>query len=148
MPSRVLVPYDASPLADRALRYAFETFPDAAVVVLHVVEPFATHSEAGSVDIEGRWWERAEELAQDVLDEARAVAKECEAGIETDWRYGRLAHTIVEYASEHEINNVVMGSHGRGGLERLLVGSVTETTIRRAPVPVTVVPEGSPAPER
>ncbi len=47
MGNPILVPHDGSEQADAALRFAFETFPDASVVVLHVVEPFPDHIDAG-----------------------------------------------------------------------------------------------------
>ena len=49
------------------------------------------------------------------------------------------AATIVEYATAHAIDLVVMGTHGRAGMARLLVGSVAETVVRRAPCPVLTV---------
>lgn len=59
------------------------------------------------------------------------------------------AGAILDYATENEIDLVVMGTHGRRGLRRLLLGSVAEEVVRLAPCPVLTVPErderGSPA---
>jgi nucleotide-binding universal stress UspA family protein len=52
---------------------------------------------------------------------------------------GRPSRAIVEYAEEHDIDHIVMGSHGRSGVTRILLGSVAETVVRRSPVPVTIV---------
>lgn len=52
---------------------------------------------------------------------------------------GGISDTIVAYAREHEIGFIVMGTHGRSGLDRLLVGSVAEEVIRTAPVSVFTV---------
>jgi nucleotide-binding universal stress UspA family protein len=46
---------------------------------------------------------------------------------------------IVTYADENDVDHVVLGSHGRKGLTRVLLGSVAEAVVRRSPVPVTVV---------
>ncbi|MDG5821573.1 universal stress protein [Natronococcus sp. A-GB7] len=138
MGNPILVPHDGSEQADAALRFALETFPDASIVVLHVVEPFPDHTDAG-VENGGRWRDRADEFANAVFDDVRAVAGEVDRSVDTEWRYGRPRHVIVRYAEEHDVDHVVIGSHGRDGLDRILLGSVAETVVRRAPVPVTVV---------
>jgi len=59
--------------------------------------------------------------------------------IETAVVVGRPAREIVRYADDHDIDQIVMGSHGRDRASRVLLGSVAETVARRAPVPVTIV---------
>ena len=49
------------------------------------------------------------------------------------------AETIVKYAGEHQIGLIVMGTHGRGGMARMLTGSVAEKVVRTAPCPVLTV---------
>jgi nucleotide-binding universal stress UspA family protein len=56
-------------------------------------------------------------------------------------RRGVAAFEILKYAEEFRANAIVMGTHGRGGLKRLLMGSVAETVLREAPVPVIIVRE-------
>lgn len=141
MATRILVPYDGSGPADAALRFAFETFPDASVEVLTVVEPFAEHTDAGSEHDRHHWREHATELAEEEFDEARTIAAEYDAPVDTDWRYGRPGHEIVDHVEDGEYDHVIMGCHGRSGIERIMLGSVAETTIRRVAIPVTVVPE-------
>jgi nucleotide-binding universal stress UspA family protein len=51
---------------------------------------------------------------------------------------------ILSYAGDHGIDLVVMGTHGRSGVERYLIGSVTETVVRNADVPVCCVPMSEP----
>jgi nucleotide-binding universal stress UspA family protein len=67
-----------------------------------------------------------------------------EAGIKVDDRVavgqGDPADRIVDYVKANGVNLVVMTSHGRGGLRRLLVGSVTDRVIRSCEVPVLVSP--------
>jgi len=59
--------------------------------------------------------------------------------VERELLAGRPATEIVECAAERDTDQIVMGSHGRDGAARLLLGSVSETVVRRSPVPVTVV---------
>lgn len=72
-----------------------------------------------------------------------AVAK-LGAGIDTVAAVmtGRPAPAIVEYAIRHDIDMIVMGTHGRTGVSRALLGSVAEAVVRRAPCLVLTVPAG------
>ena len=54
------------------------------------------------------------------------------------------ASTIVQFAKDHAIDLIVMGTHGRGALEHLLVGSVAERVVRTAPCPVLTVRHPDP----
>lgn len=56
-------------------------------------------------------------------------------------RRGVAAFEILKYAKEFGADAIVIGTHGRGGLKRLLMGSVAETVLREAPVPVVIVRE-------
>jgi len=67
------------------------------------------------------------------------LAADSDADLETERTVGDPAREIVDYAEDHEIDQIVMGSHGRTGATRLLLGSVAELVVRRSPVPVTVV---------
>jgi nucleotide-binding universal stress UspA family protein len=134
----VVVPVDGSEPSDAAMAYAIEQFCDEDVTVLYVIDPVdgATTWGPGSA---GDWLNSAEERAEAVLSEAedRAAAAGCE--VDTDSVVGRPARAIVDYAEEHGVDHVVIGSHGRDGISRVLLGSVAETVVRRSPVPVTVV---------
>jgi len=134
---RVLVPIDGSPPADDALEYALEQFPDAEIVALYVMDPVdgSTAWGAGNAD---DWLAAAEERAETVLEEAAETARGAGRELATESTVGRPAHAIVEFTGEHDVDHVVVGSHGRDGLSRVLLGSVAETVVRRAPVPVTV----------
>jgi universal stress protein A len=63
-------------------------------------------------------------------------------------RAGGAAEEIVKYAREVEAGLVVVGTHGRTGVSRALLGSVAERVTRTAPCPVLVVPRGAPAARR
>jgi nucleotide-binding universal stress UspA family protein len=71
-----------------------------------------------------------------------ALAAELDQGVavKTEVASGIPARRIVAYARQHDIDLIVMGTHGRTGLSRALLGSVTEAVVRRAPCRVMVVP--------
>lgn len=135
MTTRVLVPYDTSEQAEYALEHALGEFASADIVLEHVIEPSATYVGEGGYDttLYRRQLEDAREMLETVRERHDADR------IETVVHFGRPVHKILQTVDEHEIDHVVIGSHGRDGATRLLLGSVAETVVRRAPVPVTVV---------
>ncbi|UTF55566.1 universal stress protein [Natronosalvus rutilus] len=135
MAKNILVPIDGSEQAERALDYALESFPDASITLLNVFTkgPPEVHLERRGKDYAELRARRGEML--DRLVEERTFDDQ----IETQVVVGRPSREIVDYAEGHEIDQIVMGSHGRDGASRVLLGSVAETVVRRAPVPVTVV---------
>ncbi|MFW6321236.1 MAG: universal stress protein [Halohasta sp.] len=140
MSQRLLVPLDGSPQSREALQYAIETFSDAEIVAVHVLNPTVetgTSGFEGVIPDVGSAVNEQEEFAEELFAEAREVAGD--RLVDTDLLTGRAARSIVEYATEHPVDGIVMGSHGRDGAARLLLGSVSETVVRRSPVPVTVV---------
>ena len=142
MGKRILVPVDGSESAESAAEYVVENFPDATVVFCHVINPAeAGYSAQASVpSFSQEWYEQQHESADALFDELEATAAEAGvADVERALEVGRPTQTIVEYADEHDIDQIVMGSHGRSGVSRILLGSVAETVVRRATVPVTVV---------
>lgn len=141
MRERVLVPTDGSPLAERALRYAVAEFPEAAVTTLHVIDPFESvvAAEAGGLPDAAGWYEAAQEGARAIHERAAEIADEAGVELTTATEVGAPARTIVEYAASNDVDHVVLGSHGRTGVSRVLLGSVAETVVRRAGCPVTVV---------
>lgn len=78
----------------------------------------------------------AKRAVEDVRERARQRGVEVVAVV----REGAPYETIVEYAAETDADLIVMGTHGRRGLRRYLVGSVTERVVRTAAVPVMTVP--------
>jgi nucleotide-binding universal stress UspA family protein len=140
MAKRILVPVDGSEQAAAATAFAVENVPDAAVVLLHVINPAeAGYSAQASVpSFSEEWYEEKQAQARDRFDELAAVASDAGAeSVERVVEVGRPTKTIVEYADEHDVDQIVMGSHGRSGMSRILLGSVAEIVVRRATVPVT-----------
>jgi nucleotide-binding universal stress UspA family protein len=141
MPDRVLVPFDGSPLAERALEHAARNLADAAIVAVYVVNPLDSilSVEAGGLPVAADWYEDERERAAAALDEATALAADRGVEIETAVVTGQPTREILAYADEHDVDQIVLGSHGRDGVRRAILGSVAETVVRRAGVPVTVV---------
>lgn len=141
MPETVLVPIDGSSPAERALRYAVETFPTASITTLYVVDPVESviASEAGGLPAAEAWYETEREHAAEIHDTAAAVAAEYGVELTAVTEVGRPARTILDYCGDHGIDQIVLGSHSRAGIERAVLGSVAEKVTRRSRGTVTVV---------
>jgi nucleotide-binding universal stress UspA family protein len=141
MVKRLLVPIDGSDPADAALEFALEEYPDADITVLSVIDP--TDVGYGSIEAAPSTFEHlqksAEERTQKVLDEAESRAAEHDMTVTAETVIGMPSRAIVEWAENNDIDGIVVGSHGRQGVTRVLLGSVAESVVRRSPVPVTVV---------
>jgi nucleotide-binding universal stress UspA family protein len=143
MDEHVLVAIDDSAQATTALEHALETYPSARLTALHVIDPgdiyTATGLDPGQVTNYDRIRAAAEQRAETLLDRAREHAGETEADLDTEFRIGGAANAIVAYAEANDVDHIVIGSHGRSGASRILLGSVAETVARRSPVPITIV---------
>ncbi len=141
MGKTVLVAIDGSPQSDEALDHAIDEFPDADLFGLTVIDPAEAGYavEGAAAEFPQGWYETAEDEANTILEEAAERAAEVGVELQTASEIGRPANTIVSFADEHDIDHIVMGSHGRTGMSRILLGSVAETVMRRSSVPVTVV---------
>ena len=137
MPDRILVPMDDSEQASKALAEAADAFPDATITVLHVARMPTRNVDELQVIAGGNWEKYRTQRADVAFERAKDVATKHGVEIETKVVDGEVARTIVEHAAEYDW--VVIGSHGRDGVARILLGSVAERVVRRAPVPVTVV---------
>ena len=142
---RILLPTDGGDVArnaaDSAVRLAARF--DATVHVLHVLE--LGELPPGVEDADADEFAHVGETA---IDEITSAAGD--AGVETDTdvveSHGPTHEVIVEFATEHGADLVVMGTHGRSGLDRIVLGSVTERTLRESDVPVLTVHEGGGLP--
>jgi nucleotide-binding universal stress UspA family protein len=134
----VLVPYDGSMPAQQAIEYAVET-ADEQLVLLRVVEAASGTVGAGIDLLQESLKKEPEELRAEVADEVEDTLDQSDIAYEIETTAGKPDREIVAYAEEHDIDQIVMGSHGRTGTSRILLGSVAEKVVRRAPVTVTVV---------
>jgi nucleotide-binding universal stress UspA family protein len=137
--SEILLAYDGSEPAEHALSVVFDRFDPDVVTVLFVFDPAEAGYDAPDpfgtdTELEQLATTRAEEVFAN-LD----VPPDSETAVRTAHEIGHPARTIVEYSDADAVDHVVIGSHGRAGVSRLLLGSVAEKIVRRSPVPVTVV---------
>lgn len=131
---RVLVPLDGSSESEAALRESFDLFPEGEIHAFHVVQ-ITEFPE----DPTKSAYEFATEKGEGILERAAEIAAEHDRDIETQMEEGNAAKTIVRYAEENDIDHIVMGSTGRSGIPRVLLGSVAESVTRRAPCSVVIV---------
>ena len=139
----VLVPTDGSPAADAAVDHAVTLADrfDSTIHALYVVDATAYSAlEAGadlvSETLEGEGEDAVARIAAAADDEGLPVVEAVVSG--TAYR------SILEYADGEGIDVIVMGTHGRQGIDRYLLGSVTERVVRSADQPVLTVrqPDG------
>jgi nucleotide-binding universal stress UspA family protein len=141
MSKRILVPIDGSPQSTDALEHALEEFADDEITLLHVIDPIDAGYSA-PVGIPGgseEWYESAKAESEELFDEAQELADQFGVTLRTATEMGRPSRTIVGFAEDEGFDQIVMGSHGRSGVSRILLGSVAETVVRRATIPITVV---------
>jgi universal stress protein A len=139
---KILAPTDFSELSKFGIRYAFEVARDssAEVIVYHVI------------DFSNEWADkRGEVMAHPDL--LQYCQKKLEAFLADNFaecinlvevrpvvEIGAAVHNIVEKAKEEGTDMIVISTHGRTGLDHIILGSVTEKVVARAPCPVLVVP--------
>lgn len=137
---RILVPTDGSAEGERAVAHAVDlaAVHDAAVHAIHVVDS----ARYAGMPMEASW-EGVGELLRGDADDAVGAVEELAAGtdvdVETAVVEGSPSREIVRYAEGNDFDLVVMGTHGRGGIDRLLLGSVAEKVVRGSAVPVLTV---------
>lgn len=138
MYDEILVPTDGSDAATRALDHALDIAGqyDARIHALYVVDANAYSTlEAGTDVVISALEEEGNEAIDAVADRAAAAGVETVTEVTT----GTVHRTIIEYAADHDIDLIVMGTHGRRGLDRYLLGSVTEKVVRASDVPVLTI---------
>jgi nucleotide-binding universal stress UspA family protein len=149
----VLLPIDGSTCSDAAVDAVCHRFrpENTAVRVVHVVEwpcdlPHA-HTFAEGPSAAASVLAAEENIRQEGRElVARAVARLRAAHLDATGSVleGDVRHAILEMAAEWPADTIVLGSHGRKGLERLLLGSVSYSVVRHAPCSVEVI-RGHPA---
>jgi universal stress protein A len=135
---RVLVPTDFSPTSEAALRYgiALARAFHARLSLLHIPEH---PGEAAEAEYPIGIYETMKNAANERLGGLLTTEEARELKPEYTMRIGNAASEIVRFAAERDIDLIVMGTHGREGVARVLIGSVAETVVRRASCPVLTV---------
>lgn len=137
MTAHVLVPMDDSGPARSALEYALDRFPDDEITIVHAIDDLEAGYGGRPPAIGGEGPESDPEFFEDV--ERLAAARD--RTVETRVIEGQAADAILAYVDDEGVDGIVVGSEGRSGVSRMLLGSVAEQVAREADVPVTIVPE-------
>lgn len=140
----LLLPVDFSEPSLKATEYAVSLAHrfEATLHMLHVIEDpvvYLPMFESYPLPTKSQF----ETYAQDRLE--NWIAQDDAEGIKLEllWRHGKPHIEVIDYASDNSIDLIVMGTHGRGVAAHLLLGSVAEKVVRKAPCPVlTVHPSG------
>ncbi|WP_254273946.1 universal stress protein [Haloarcula marina] len=163
MYDRILFPTDGSPGAEAALDQTIElaSLCDATVHVLYVadseneashlvmsdddtgfsgmVKPDDVERESGMTEKGRGGMQRLEAAGEELVEAAAAAFADREIETVTEVRRGNPYRTILDYAEEADADLIVMPTHGRRGIDRFLLGSVTEKVVRTAEIPVLTV---------
>lgn len=134
----VLVAYDNSEPAQKALQWAIDEHSGEEIILLRIIEAAGGSTSAGINLAQEKLMELQEEKQDEISAEATSVIED-DIDVRTETAIGDPAREIVEFAEENDVDHILVGSHGRSGVSRVLLGSVAEKVVRRAPVPVTVV---------
>lgn len=140
---RILVPTDGSDATLEAVQQAVDLAAEhgATIHALYVVN---SASFAG-LPMDSSWENVSAMLSEEgatALDDVAATAENHGVDVERELADGNPAREIVRYAEDEDCDLVVMGTHGRGGIDRLLLGSVAEKVVRSSTVPVLTVRVG------
>lgn len=152
MYDRILVPVDGSATAKRGLDEALKIAAKlgSTVRVIHVVDDMSMMMAAGALATNiGELLMSLASAGEQVLADAKGAAQSKGLSVDIVMRHctaGRVCDVIIEEASTWSSDLIVIGTHGRRGAGRLLLGSDAEQVLRRASVPVLLVRDsGAPA---
>jgi nucleotide-binding universal stress UspA family protein len=142
MYKKILVPLDGSELAEKAIPYATELCKGETEVILfqviHIPLPLAAPDASIAVPMPD---------PQELIDDALAYLKGIAESLRKDGVNAKAvaneqdvtADAIIAYAKENDVDLIVMTTHGRSGLSRLVFGSVAESVVRHTPCPVLLI---------
>jgi nucleotide-binding universal stress UspA family protein len=146
MYQKILVTTDGGPLSKKAVRGAIGLAAslDAQLVALHVVPRYPVNYFEGALSLsvedigrtERKWADEGQAMVDAVVEQAKS-AKVSAKGVVT--QSDRVAESIIAAAKKHKCDLVVMASHGRKGIKRVLMGSETQHVLTHSHVPVLVL---------
>ena len=142
---RILCPTDFSDFSAAAASYAIAVAKTshAAVRLLHVATPFPVVAPYLYAPGDPRLFETQQEYGEQALAAEAARVRAAGVDVTTEQRSGSALQEILAAASDFKPDLIVLGTHGRGGFERLVLGSVTEKVLRTAPCAVLTIPRGA-----
>jgi nucleotide-binding universal stress UspA family protein len=139
---KILLAVDGSPYAIKAVNYIASHLNwfqgERELHLLHVKAPIPlghARAAAGSEAVESYY----KEEAAAALAPAEKLLHECQIPYQASYKVGDVAEQIKAYVEKHDVDMVVMGSHGHGAFKKLVLGSVTTKVLAISKVPVLVV---------
>lgn len=137
--SKILCLTDFSESSEYAGQYAISIAGKygCRIYVAHIVEPF-TYADDFGIDY-GAQLREMEATARRLLDNTVASMKRAGADIEGVLLSGNPSAEILKFAKDEAVDLIVMATHGRSGVEHILMGSVAEKVLRKSPCPVLTV---------
>ena len=144
MYKRILVPIDGSDTGRRGLKeaIALATGQKATLCLLHVTNDFPFMSEMPRAFDFEEYREELQQYGRNLLEDGKKLAASLGLEVETllrDLKGGRVADAILQEAKSSGCDLIVIGTHGRRGFSRALLGSDAESVLRDSPVPVLLV---------
>ena len=135
----ILCPLDFSDASRNALRYAseFAKSMGSKIMLLNVIEPrpMAADMTLNYIPLEEDLEKAAREDLEPIVEELKAKGID----VQVDVMIGTPAEVILQQSIDFDASLMIMGSHGKTGLSRLLMGSVAEAVVRKAGIPVLIV---------
>jgi nucleotide-binding universal stress UspA family protein len=150
---KILVTLDGSKLAEAALPHAemlakYACDPPPYVVLLMVCEPLAVSADLPGVSMPANWEKNVQHVKNETVKAAHRYlstvqSKLRESGVEvrTEVLTGDPASEIIKYANDNKFNLLIMSTHGRSGVKRLALGSVTNKVLHGLSIPIFLVKE-------
>ncbi len=140
----ILVPTDFSDAAHKALEYAVELAErlGAKVRVIHAFELPLVGFPDGTMTVTAEMATRITVAAQTALDDIVSKYKDRGIDLEASLAQGDPREAVLDAAEKLGADLIVMGTHGRRGIARALIGSVAESVVRTSSIPVLTLREG------
>lgn len=138
-PRIVLAAVDTTPAAERVIALSarfVRAFPESELHVLHVLRFAKTDRHAG---VPGMPSEVIDDAKDHLEYHVRLAKRQCRNSITGHFSIGNPTSEILRFCSELKVELLVIATHDHSGFERLLLGSIAETLVRKAPCSVTVV---------
>lgn len=137
---RILVPIDGSQFSDLAMDKAKE-LADAfgSKVTLLYVNDFHQYIFNYNPEAEEHYAEMFDKVSRDVLESGKKRLADLGDRLKFEIKEGNIANTIVDYANENDIDLIIIGPHGKGKIQRFLLGSVANKVATYSNKPVLIV---------
>ena len=138
---KALIPVDGSQHAERAVSSLIRQYQAAAQLDIHLlnvqipIESGHARMFVSKNDLDAYYREEGRQA----LDGAAKLLKQAGIPFTEHLAIGHVAETIINFAQQHQFDQIVMGTHGRTGVTNLLLGSVASDVLRSSKVPVTLV---------